>query len=190
MGGFRGTASYANPAPRRCCSAASVPSRWAILRPSLMLLASCSMRQNIPMAQAAVDEFHARLRVGEYDLILSDATPEFRHSIGEEALRSFLARVRNVLGAVDQSQLINLRVNHMPSGTFFFAQHETRFQKGSARENLTWRVENGKLRLVGYFVASPLLPATAPALSGRVALIAAGVHWNRRYSFQILIKKT
>ena len=54
----------------------------------------------------------------------------------------------------------------MPSGTFFFAQYETRFQKGSARENFTWRVENGKLRLVGYFVASPLLPATAPFSPG------------------------
>src|SRR5690348_1858042 len=69
----------------------------------------------------------------------------------------FFARIRNKLGMPTSSEPTSVQVNHMAAGTLINARFRTRFEKAEAQENFTWRIQEGRPRLVGYSVNSPLL---------------------------------
>jgi hypothetical protein len=122
----------------------------------LAILCSCISTQHFRTAQDALDKFHQRLRAGEFEKILNDATPEFRRSMGADAGRLFFSRVTTILGAPVSSSPIGVRENHMPAGVFVQASYHTHFEKGDAQEEFTWRLEAGTPHLAGYQVSSPL----------------------------------
>lgn len=122
-----------------------------------MVLISCSEERNVSIAQSAVDELHNLLKAQADEVIYAEATVEFQKSMDAAASRAFFERIRRNLGAPHVSRLISIRVNHMPAGTFLVCQFQTSFDKGDAQENVTWRLQNGKPRLVGYYLRSPLL---------------------------------
>jgi|SRR5271166_2779056 len=128
------------------------------LLPSIILY-SCISTQHFRPAQDALDTFHKRLKDHEIGKILSDATPEFRRSMGEDAGRVFFLRISNVLGAPVLSSPIGVRENHMPAGVFIQASYHTHFEKGDAQEDFNWRVEAGTPHLAAYHVSSPLFLA-------------------------------
>jgi hypothetical protein len=111
------------------------------------------------MAQKAVEEFHHRLDIGKDELIVKEAEPEFLNSTGAQTAHAFLVRIRTKLGSPVLAKAIDIRVNHMPKETFIIAKYRTGFEKGTADENFTWRVREGKPRLMAYFINSPLLLA-------------------------------
>jgi hypothetical protein len=115
------------------------------------------MKQNLSMAQLAVDGFHQSLKVHDDGAIAVDVAPAFYQSVGVEARRAYLARIRSTLGAPVSSSPINVHVDHMPAGTFLSARYQTHFEKGEAQEDFSWRIENGRPYLVAYSAASPLL---------------------------------
>jgi len=115
-----------------------------------LLLLSCSMKQDISMAQTAIAEFHHRFEAGDDGQIFTDAAPEYQKAMGAETSRAFFARIRRKLGAFHSSQPTNIQVNHMPGGTFVVAQYQTQFEKGSAQEDFTLRIDRGRPRLLKY----------------------------------------
>jgi len=121
-----------------------------------VILCSCISTQFLRTAQDALDSFHKELKDHEFEKILSDATPEFRRSMGEDAGRVFFSRVSNVLGAPVLSNPIGVRENHMPAGVFIQASYHTHFEKGDVQEDFNWRVEAGTAHLAGYHISSPL----------------------------------
>ncbi len=123
----------------------------------MLLMLSCSFKQELSMTRSAVEGFHNRLEAQEDKQILTDATPEFRKSMNAETGGTLFARIRRKLGSPRVSKPISIRVNRMLTGTFIVAQFETSFDKGDAQENFTWRLQDGKPRLDAYSVNSPLL---------------------------------
>lgn len=126
------------------------------LLPLVILFCSCISTRYLKTAQEALDGFHGRLKEHQFEKILSEATPEFRRSIGEGSGRLFFSRVSNVLGSPVSSKPLGVRENHMPAGVFIQASYHTHFEKGDAQEDITWRVEAGVVRLAGYQISSPL----------------------------------
>jgi hypothetical protein len=131
--------------------------RWPIFCGCLLLISCLTRRQDALVTQNAVDEFHQLLRAHQDQQIFARATPEFRKLMNLETTQALFTRVRKRLGAPAFSQPTRIQVNHMPGGTFILAQFRTRFEKAEAQENFTWRIQDGKARLVGYSVNSPLL---------------------------------
>src|SRR5271166_2551595 len=121
------------------------------------VLTCCSRRQDISTALNAADAFHSQLARGQYEQIFSEATPEFQNSISRDGSRTLFARIIKGLGNPESSSFTRVQVNHMPAGSFIVAQSRTKFEKGEAIENFTWRVNEGKPFLVAYTVSSPLL---------------------------------
>jgi hypothetical protein len=150
----------AGTAPSRCWILATQPClevAWSALALFLILLAGCSMKQDLSMAQRAADGFHQSLKAHADGTIAVDVAPAFYEVVGMEARRTYLARIRSTLGAPVSSSLLNVHVDHMPAGTFLSARYQTHFEKGDAQEDFSWRIENGRPYLVAYTAASRLL---------------------------------
>ena len=110
-----------------------------------------------PRARGAVDEFHARLKNQQYELIFADATEDFKRSMGPAKTSVLFARISTALGVPVSSQLTRVHVNHMPRGTFLQVQCQTQYSGGIAYEQFTWQVEGDRARLVAYGASSPAL---------------------------------
>jgi len=123
----------------------------------LASLPSCSLRHDFSAALAAVDGFHERLGAGHVDQIFADASPEFQKSMNAEASDAMFGRIRRKLGRPRASHATALQQNNTPAGTFIVAQYQTQFDSGVAQETFTWRILDGRPRLAGYTVSSPLL---------------------------------
>ena len=126
----------------------------------LVLLVSCSMTQDVGLVQqapSAVESFHQQLNAQQGEQILSSATPEFQKAMSKDTYLAFFARIRRKLGTPISSKPTSIFVNHVPGATLIVAQFQTKFDKGDAQENFTWRVDNGKPRLLGYQIGSPLV---------------------------------
>ncbi len=130
---------------------------WLATALLLVLLPGCSMKQDMSMAQRAVNEFHASLKAHKEGDVAVDVSPRFYQSVDVGARRAYLARIRSTLGAPLSSSPINVHVDHMPAGTFLSARYRTHFEHGDAQEDFSWQVENGRPYLVAYAVTSPVL---------------------------------
>jgi hypothetical protein len=130
---------------------------WLVGGACLLALVSCYAKQDVSIAESALDQLHNHVSAQQDDLIFAEATPEYQRSMNAESSRAFFNRIRRKLGAPHASKPISIQVNHMPAGTFMVCQFQTRFDKGNAKENITWHLQDGKPRLVVYQVISPLL---------------------------------
>jgi hypothetical protein len=150
---------YANSALSRSSSPAARMRfvAWLTSAFSLMFLLGCSRKQDVSMVQHAVDEFHQSLKAHEDGTVAVDLAPAFYQSVGVEARRAYLARIRSRLGSPLSSSPLNIHVDQLPAGTFLSARYQTRFENGDAQEDFSWQIENGRPYLVAYTAASPLL---------------------------------
>jgi hypothetical protein len=130
---------------------------WLSSIACLLALVGCNAKQDMATAGNALSELHSRLITQQDDQIFAEATPEYKKAMTAESSRDFFKRIRSKLGAPHASKPISVQVNHMPAGTFIVCQFQTSFDKGNARENITWHVQDGKPRLVVYQLISPLL---------------------------------
>jgi hypothetical protein len=129
--------------------------RLFILLSCLLLSTSCSADRDISLARAAVNEFHGRLKSRQFERIFADATPDYQRAMSAEASQAFFVRMSTSLGSPVSCQVTRVQVNHMPRGTLIVVQAETKFDRGSAQEQFTWRVEGQGTRLVAYTASSP-----------------------------------
>jgi hypothetical protein len=123
----------------------------------MLALLGCNLKQDTTTAERALSELHSRLTDHQDDQIFIEATPEYQKAMSAESSREFFKRIRSKLGTPHASTPIRIQANHTPAGIFLVCQFHTSFDNGSAQENVTWHLQDGKARLVVYQVVSPLL---------------------------------
>lgn len=108
----------------------------------------------------AVQHLHALLDAGQGAQIVAEADPLFTSTASAAVATQFFADLHSKYGAVRSSALntwtVNQQVMTGVSATFLRMDYETQFAAGPATETFTWRIDGGRMLLVGYHLDSPL----------------------------------
>ena len=120
----------------------------------LLGVACCSIGEETSIAEAAVMEFHGRLKAGQMDLIYESATEEFKKSSSKEDILRFLDGIRSKLGAANESRKLHWQVGHKQSGNIVTLTYATRFSSGDVTEHFVYRFEDTSAKLLGYRIDS------------------------------------
>jgi len=104
-----------------------------------------------------VDAFHDRLRTARFGQIFADAAPDYHRAMNLQASEAFFAQVSTSLGSPGSYGITGVQVNYTTGGTLIVLQAETKFDRGSAHEQFTWRLEGQRALLVGYNLSNPVL---------------------------------
>lgn len=105
----------------------------------------------------AADDFHASMMAHEDGRASVDTAPEYYRAVGAEERRAYFGRIRSTLGKPLSSSAVSVHVSHMQAGTFLYGRFQTKFERGDALEDFSWRVDQGRVYLMAYAAVSPLL---------------------------------
>lgn len=119
------------------------------------LLAACSMGTD--EAKQGVAEFRARVAQRAFGEIYQSAAPELRQSTSEEQFVTAMTSLDAKLGAWQSGADSAWNVMRGVGGHSVRLRYDSRFARGAAVEQFTWRIEHGHPVLLGYHVQSPLL---------------------------------
>jgi hypothetical protein len=119
------------------------------------LLTACST--GMDEARQGVDEFRARVSREEFVEIYRAAAPDLRQSASEEQFVRFMAALGRKLGPWQSAGDPAWNVFRGTGGHLVRLSFESRFAKGPAVEQFSWRIEGGRPILIGYHVSSQLL---------------------------------
>jgi len=110
-------------------------------------------------AEAASQEFRARITRGAYGEIVRSATPEFRNATTEGDFAKAMEGVNGRLGAWQSSGEPTWKVLAGTGGQTVTLVYNSQFERGAATEEFVWRVRQGRPQLAGYHVKSYALVA-------------------------------
>lgn len=119
--------------------------------------AGCSAGSDIAAAEREVERFHKLAADGEIDRLYDRATDEFKRVATPERFRSILEMIDERLGDVRQTNRRGWHVNYAPAGTIVTLTYDTRFERGRGTERFTYRINDGRVRLLGFHVNSDAL---------------------------------
>jgi len=105
----------------------------------------------------AVQRFHQHLNAEEYEQICSEAVEGLQTGPNHDEMIKLLRAVHKKLGNVQNSKRTNLSINTNTQGTFTTGTYETKFDKTTATESLTWINDGETLKLYSYNIQSNAL---------------------------------
>ena len=107
--------------------------------------------------EAAVTRFHQQLDSGSFDAIYDETDSLFQGASTREqfaaVLRAVHSKLGNVAGANETEFFTREEVGTNP-GSYISLTFETAFASGKGTEKFNYRVDGGKVRLVGYNINS------------------------------------
>ena len=124
-----------------------------VIAPSLAV-AACGGTDE---AKRGVTEFRARVAQKAYGDIHRAAAAEFRQVGTEEGFVRFMAALDRTLGAWQSADDPAWKVHRGTAGHMVNLTYQSRFAKGAATEEFTWRIERSNPVLLRYNVNSALL---------------------------------
>jgi hypothetical protein len=119
------------------------------------LLGACS--GGTEEAKQGVSGFRTRVANGAVAEIYRTASPEFRHAITEEQFQRFMAGLDRKLGSWQSAEAPAWNIRRGTGGHFVALTYQSKFSRGGATEQFTWRIDHGTAVLVGYNINSVLL---------------------------------
>lgn len=119
-----------------------------------VMLGSCGIQQNVDDAIVEISVFHADLDSGHFEDIWTDADKDFQKATPKPEMVKLLGAIHKKLGKVRQSEKIGWNANATTNGTFVTVAMDTKFEKGTGREQFIYRKTGGLLKLVGYNINS------------------------------------
>ena len=130
----------------------------AILVTFLMWQCGTALYQGATKSDANVSHFHELLNNGKYEQICGEADPYFQSAENKQALLKVLLLIHKRLGRAGATTRGVVNANANTNGTFQSVDYETQFEKGTAKEEFTFRKSvTGDLKLLGYHVQSSAL---------------------------------
>jgi hypothetical protein len=124
----------------------------AMLTGLCVMLASCAGPQSVKDARGDIDIFHGRMDTGNIDAIWQLASNDLSGSTSKEEFAGLLADIHEKLGNVVESKQVGWKRNVSNSGSFVTVNMETRFERGTGREEFVFRYVDEHLRLGGYHI--------------------------------------
>ncbi len=120
-------------------------------------LSGCGMSGGTKLGKAAVDEFHSRYNLEQFDAIYDASDPDFKGALDRETSRKFFERVRRKLGLCSNSSNTSVFYNVTTGGTFVDLRYSRACASGELEEEFHFKVVGKKALLVHYNAISPLL---------------------------------
>jgi hypothetical protein len=122
-----------------------------------LIAMSCSRAREA--AEAASQEFRARITRGAYSEIIKAAAPEFQNATTELDFAKAMEGVKQRLGPWQSSEAPHWKVFAGTSGQTVTLVYTSHFERGPAIEEFVWRIQRGRPALTGYHVESSTLVA-------------------------------
>jgi hypothetical protein len=123
----------------------------------IMALAGCSIGDDVPVANKAIDRFHAALNAGQFEPIYAGAAKDMKDTTPQSRLVALLAAVHRKLGTFKSGKSMGWNDNVNPAGHFVTISYEATYEHGPAAENFVYRIDGGHAALAGYHVNADAL---------------------------------
>ena len=122
-------------------------------------LVSCSAQEDAELAERAAARFHEQFNAAEFAAIYADGDAVLRED-GETEFIRMMWQIREKLGEMRSSELVsstwqigNIRIGErILNGTIMVRTYHTEFTHSSATLVFTWRIAEGRARLIGFDV--------------------------------------
>lgn len=119
-----------------------------------MLAAACSFTEARDLAEAEVRRFHEQVNAGEHQRLYDAASPELKRITSQEEFLALLGMISERMGAVRETTRDSWNVDYNNGVSQVRLGYDTRFERGSAREEFTYRIEGDRAILVSYRINS------------------------------------
>lgn len=120
-------------------------------------IAGCSFGADVPLAQKAVTTFHQQLDAGQFAESYKGASGEFRSATSEADWVKMADAVHRKLGKFQSTVSLGWNDQTTTSGHFIVLTYKSKYERGEANEQFTYRIEGAKALLAGYNVNSNAL---------------------------------
>jgi len=119
-----------------------------------LLLTSCGKGVDIDSAKLSVKDFHLLLNNNKFKEIYSGSSRELKDYDKEDTLSTNLQAVITNLGKHKESKVTAWKVSTALSGQAVILTYDSVFEKGAALEQFTFKIEDGKTKLLNYNIKS------------------------------------
>lgn len=131
--------------------------RMAMVMIGALALAGCSMGADVPLANKAIDGFHAALNAGQFGAVYAGAAKDMKDATPQERLVALLAAVHRKLGQFKSGKAVGWNDNVNTGGHFITVSYAATYEHGPAAESFVYRIDNGQAALAGYHVNADAL---------------------------------
>ena len=125
-----------------------------------LILTCCNPVKSTAEADKAAVELHALFDAEDYGKIFDTAHADFKASQPKAETINFLRSIREKLGTIKSTNRTGWQANSVNMKTNVVLTFETEFENGKGVETFTYRIENGKATLLGWYVNSKALVVT------------------------------
>ena len=122
-----------------------------------LILAGCSAGKDLAAAQQAVTTFHQQMNAAAFDAIYDASSADWQKATARAASAQFLGAVHTKLGNFVSGNTVGWAENVNTNGTFMTLNYQSKYAGGDAAEHFLYRIDGGKLQLVGYNINSNAL---------------------------------
>jgi len=127
---------------------------------AIVLVTACSGPASVKQARQNVNVFHAHYNNGENQAIWDSGSADLSRNTTQAELFGALDTIRSQYGKVVSTEQQGWRVNHHGGSSFSRLDMKTKFEKGTAYEQFTFRnVEGGKQLLAGWSLSDDPPPS-------------------------------
>jgi len=128
--------------------------RWMMMTAGALALGGCSFGKDVPVAEKAVDAFHAQLDAAQYDAIYQGGSADLKNATGRTDMVALLSAVHRKLGVFRSGKTQGWNDNINTGGHMITLNYSATYQNGAADEQFVYRMTGGKPELAGYHVNS------------------------------------
>ncbi len=121
------------------------------------LLCGCSAANDMPLAEAAIADFHAKLNAGQFGAIYGAGSDEMKRAAKEGELVQLLAAVQRKLGPFQSGKAVGWNDQFATGGHFMTIQYAATYARGAANETFVFRIGGDRAALAGYNINSTAL---------------------------------
>jgi len=124
------------------------------------LASACSPASDVPLATAAADNFHKQLNAGAFDAIYGNSDRLMKNAGPAKGFVELLSGIHNKLGDFKSAEAPGWNDQVTTNGHFVTLIYQSKYARGAAQENFTFRIDSGRATLVGYHISAQAAPLT------------------------------
>jgi len=127
--------------------------RWVAIA-GCLALGACSFGADVPVAEKAVEGFHAQLNAGQFDTVYENGSADLKSTATRTDITALLGAIHRKLGAFKHGKTVSWNDNVTTAGHMITLGYEAAYQNGMASEQFVYRIDHGRAALAGYHISS------------------------------------
>jgi DNA phosphorothioation-dependent restriction protein DptG len=121
------------------------------------LAAGCSPLQDTKSADTVIADFHQKLNTGDFAGIYNASSPELKAADPQDKIVQVLSAIHRKLGMFKSGKDTGWNDRVTTGGHFLSIGYAAQYERGTATESFTFRVDGAQARLAGFNVNSEAL---------------------------------